>query len=667
MAISSEQSQHADLEPASHLDSERGLTLRAAALGIGIVVFINLWVTYAETVVHASRLSLSFFQLPLLFIFLILLGVVNPLVKRLGILRPLSPSELLTIIAIGMVGAVVPASGIAGFLMGVISVPYYFATPENRWAEFYHGHLSDWMVPTNPTVTRAFYEGLYPGELVNWHAWVIPLIWWSTFICAILICTACLMIILRRQWVEHEKLVYPLAAVPLEMIEDIDPQTLLPRLMRSKMFWFGAAVAFALFAWNTLSWFYPSVPGIAAYPHAGYYRFSRHSPGLYIKPFQFYTIGFAYFADLQLLFSIWFFFALYIVENLTLHRLGYQIRSSTDSFSADPPVQAWKCFGALACLVLWRLWIARSHLRNVVLKALKNSHPIDDSREILTYRTCVLGLLLSLLYIFYFLHRLGMDAGAALMYMAAIAIIYLGIARVVSETGVAYAQATVTPQAFVMDLRGTHTMSGSTLTGLVLTYALIDYMRGLFTPGLAHVARLSDLIRGNKRALLLCVSIGVFAGLAASVWLTLHLAHGHGAYNFPRFPFFNGDPKAVYASTLAQMHTPKPPDPDRYFFFGVGLLEMGLLTALHYRFRWWPLHPIGLVLSASDNHKSMVLPVFIAWATKAILMRVGGIALYRRSKPLFLGLMVGYTLGVIYSFAIDAIWFPGQGHHVHAW
>ncbi|MDP6561181.1 MAG: hypothetical protein QF619_13865, partial [Candidatus Binatia bacterium] len=200
MAISSEQSQHADFEPASHQDAERGLTLRAAALGIGIVVFINLWVTYAETVVHASRLSLSFFQLPLLFIFLILLGVVNPLVKRLGILRPLSPSELLTIIAIGMVGAVVPASGVAGFLMGVISVPYYFATPENRWAEFYHGHLSDWMVPTSPTVTRAFYEGLYPGELVNWHAWVIPLIWWSTFICAILICAACLMIILRRQW-----------------------------------------------------------------------------------------------------------------------------------------------------------------------------------------------------------------------------------------------------------------------------------------------------------------------------------------------------------------------------------------------------------------------------------------------------------------------------------
>ena len=63
----------------------------------------------------------------------------------------------------------------------------------------------------------------------------------------------------------------------------------------------------------------------------------------------------------------------------------------------------------------------------------------------------------------------------------------------------------------------------------------------------------------------------------------------------------------------------------------------------------------------------MVMPVFIAWAIKVVLIRVGGVSLYRRAKPIFIGLMVGYTLGVIYSFVIDAIWFSGQGHHIHAW
>lgn len=634
-------------------------------MGLATVVFINLWVTYAETVLHTSRLSLSFFQLPLLFVFLVLLGVVNPLLKRTGLIRPLAQPELLAIIAIGMVGAVVPASGVAGFLIGVISVPIYFATPENAWEEYYHPHLHSWGVPTDAEVGRAFYEGLGPGQTVNWHLWLTPLFWWSTLIIAILLIATCAMVVLRRQWADHEKLTYPLVALPVEIMGDGEPGTL-PRLFRAPLFLVGAAVAFSLFAWNALSWFYPAVPGIRAFPHSGYYRFARYSPGIYVNPFQFFTTAFAYFANLQLLFSIWVLYAIYIIECILLDRFGYQIRTSTDSFSADPPTQAWKCFGALAFLVLWRLWISRAHLRAVFARALDSRHPLDDTDEMLSYRTCLAGLLGGAAYILFWLNRSGMDLVTAGLFMLGTGIVYLGIARVVAETGVPYAQATVTPQAFAMDLRGTVNMSGSTLTALALTYSLIDYTRGLFTPGLAHVAHLSERIRGNRRALFLCVALGVLSGLAASVWLTLNLAHSHGAYNFPGL-FFNGNPKAVYSSTLAQMRTPRGADLERYGFLGIGIAEMGLLTFLNYRFAWWPLHPIGLVLSASDNHKSMVLPVFIAWAAKSVFMHIGGVPLYNRMKPLVVGLLVGYTFGVVLSFAVDALWYPGQGHAIHGW
>lgn len=72
-------------------------------------------------------------------------------------------------------------------------------------------------------------------------------------------------------------------------------------------------------------------------------------------------------------------------------------------------------------------------------------------------------------------------------------------------------------------------------------------------------------------------------------------------------------------------------------------------------------------MAAGDNTASLAMPVFIAWACKATLMRVGGVALYRRSKPLFLGLLAGYTAGVTVSFVVDMIWFNGQGHMVHWW
>ena len=48
-------------------------------------------------------------------------------------------------------------------------------------------------------------------------------------------------------------------------------------------------------------------------------------------------------------------------------------------------------------------------------------------------------------------------------------------------------------------------------------------------------------------------------------------------------------------------------------------------------------------------------------------MRIGGVGLYRRLYPFFFGLVVGRAAGVLVSFIIDLIWFPGAGHHVHGW
>ena len=88
-------------------DVERGVTVRSVALGIGVVAFINLWVTYAETVVKTSRLNLSVFQITLLAVFILLVGGLNPLIKSVNRRFALAPGELLAVVAIGIVGCVV--------------------------------------------------------------------------------------------------------------------------------------------------------------------------------------------------------------------------------------------------------------------------------------------------------------------------------------------------------------------------------------------------------------------------------------------------------------------------------------------------------------------------------------------------------------------------------
>ena len=41
--------------------------------------------------------------------------------------------------------------------------------------------------------------------------------------------------------------------------------------------------------------------------------------------------------------------------------------------------------------------------------------------------------------------------------------------------------------------------------------------------------------------------------------------------------------------------------------------------------------------------------------------------LYRQAQPFFIGMLVGYVLGVVLSYGADVIWFPNNGHIVETW
>jgi len=49
----------------------------------------------------------------------------------------------------------------------------------------------------------------------------------------------------------------------------------------------------------------------------------------------------------------------------------------------------------------------------------------------------------------------------------------------------------------------------------------------------------------------------------------------------------------------------------------------------------------------------------VTWLIKVIILRLGGISLYRRATPFFIGMIVGYTAALMVSMTIDLIWFPG--------
>jgi len=195
--------------------------------------------------------------------------------------------------------------------------------------------------------------------------------------------------------------------------------------------------------------------------------------------------------------------------------------------------------------------------------------------------------------------------------------------------------------------------------------ALNCQSKAMFMVPLVHVAKLSEMLGKQKGRLLLTVLLTLVVGIGAAIGLTLFWSYSYGAYNFHDMPFASYPPRVYDALVNAVKEEPEY-KPERFLFLGAGALIFSAMSVMRYRFSWWPLHPMGMIVPVGHAMHS-TMSVFIAWGIKSIILRVGGAALYRRSRPFFVGMLVGYALAITVSYVVDQIWFPGQGHGMHSW
>ncbi|MDA0712074.1 MAG: hypothetical protein O3B73_17895, partial [bacterium] len=291
-----------------------------------------------------------------------------------------------------------------------------------------------------------------------------------------------------------------------------------------------------------------------------------------------------------------------------------------------------------------------------------NDPSLDDSQEILSYRSALLGLVLSTAYIVNWLYQAGVDLGLIALTVPATFVIYIALARFVCESGTLYLGIPTTPLDTGIHLIGSETLSAQTVVAASTSHALA-WM--LFMPAVSQALKVFDRISANKRTLLWPLVWGLSAALAINITLVLYLGYTYGAYNFTEYPFTLYAPR-LYDGIVTVLKTPEPASWERLLLFGVGGTIMLVLTGLRYRFPGWPLHPVGFIITTTSILHEMT-SLFIVWMFKAIVVRVGGAALYQKFRPLFFGILVGRTAGVLVSFLVDLIWFPGGGHGVHGW
>ena len=645
------------------------VTVRSILLGMVFALICTMLTMVAVYNLRSSWMVFGHMPVGVLMPFIPIVFGFNLLLKLVYRRAALTPTELTVIFVMGLVAVVIPEFRLTGYFLGIISAPLYDASAENRYQELFLDHIKPWLLPDNSTdAVEYFYRGLPPGHAIPWSAWLVPVFWWGLFFAALFVASLCIVVILRRQWEEHERLVFPLAQVPLAMVEEGPGPRRMPAILRSRAFWFGVGLPVFVIGWNMIRFWHitwPEIPLVTA-DRFEKIRFGHGFPSIRIR-FSFFLLGFAFLANLDVLFSVWFFYLVTSLEAGVLNTLGYSVKHSdpwTGGSMAGQISVAWQSFGCFTFIVLWGFWVARRHLKAVARKAVLGGDHISDRNEFMGYRSAAVALVLSLLFCVLFLRAAGIEMAWILLFLAALFILYIGASKIVAQTGLAYIRGPISAQAFTMHALGTMDVPATSMAPFGLTFTTICDANPYVMPSLSHATKLTSPMRASKRGFTVAICLAALLAFVVSVWYSLYICYERGAANV------GGGLNSghwVVNSFVKRLRTPVPADPARATFFGIGGALGALLTFLQVRLSWWPIHPVGLAVAMALPVKYVAFSAFQAWLYKSICLKVGGYKLYRRLVPLFLGLVVGYCIGVGFGMIADALWFPGRGHPIHLW
>jgi len=626
------------------------VTFRALVIGALLCAALTAGEPYGVLVVHGSPLCADFSTGGAIFLFFLLIFAVNGLLRWIGPRVGLSTGELLTIYVMLVLASAIPSWGFMMNLMGLIGGLRYHTSPENQWADLILPYIKPWVAPTDDLALRYFFEGLPPGEALPWRAWVIPLVAWGTFILAIYLVMICVVAILRRQWIEHERLTFPLAQLPLEMATLETPQARWPALFRSKGMWAGFAIPALALSYIAFQKYAPSLPTLELY------TWIWVIPQVLIATFQvrFEVIGLAYLVNCDVLLGLWVFAWYFMISKAVFKQVGFDV-GPTELYS-DPgtPIEAYQAFGAVIAYVLIGLYIARRHLGGVFAKALWNSKKVDDSGELLSHRGALVGLVLGLVYVVAWMVQSGMALGHACVFVIGALFAFLGLTKIICEAGLAYARTPVTPSALTHSLFGPAGLGPGSVVNLGLMLTFSGDTRTVVMTSAATGAKLGDAGGVEPRRLFVAMLLALVVGIVSSAVAILLIGYAYGGMNLGGWQLTAMTPcTGNWMIDHMRIDTGQPEGmaSGKIGFLGIGAALMSVLMACRYRFPWWPIHPAGLAVGLTHPTFNVWFSIFIAWLIKVIILKFGGINLYRRTRPFFLGMVLGaFTTAGVWLF-----------------
>lgn len=641
------------VEPAKEPRGPRWLL--ALLISLPLIVLNAFWISNSEMRSGITEVTISTLFTGVLFV-LFVLTLLNLLARRLfGPNGCLSPAELLVVYMLLSLSSSISGVGNMGFFTNILVTPFYYATTANGWKDFWH--LLPWYIgPRDPSVYNGYFNGhdtFFRAKYME--AWAGPILVWSAFFLVLMFTMLCLAVILRRRWADEEHLPFPVIALPLAMARTAEPGN---NFFKSPALWAGFAIPSFLHTLNTIASIKPGVPSFQinslhdlepnlAYPWNGVddLFYLLHGSG----------VGFGYLINLDVSFSLWFFYLLKKALDVWGVTMGW--RNPGQGWFGDNasqfPFTGFQGLGAWLALGIAVMWRGRFAMREFFDRAWNGDPRGIDTGELFSARTAVVGFALGFLALCAFVWSMGGSLWVPVVFLALYVLIMMALARIRAETAVPCTELIwINPQNMLTELCGTENFSRLDLTHMgILSWFNTDYRAAAFPHLLEGQVALKRQETKRIRPLFAVLAVAAIVALAAAWIASLQMYYVNGAatakVNSWRVTTKGEEP---WNDLAGWIHNPTPPQLSTIMAAIVGALVTFLLSTLRGRFADFPLHPAGYVLNTSFANDFFWCDMFVAWLVKSLILRYGGMGMYRRYLPFFLGLILGdFVTGAFWS------------------
>ena len=262
------------------------------------------------------------------------------------------------------------------------------------------------------------------------------------------------------------------------------------------------------------------------------------------------------------------------------------------------------------------------------------------------YRTAFLGVLFGGMFLIWFAVRGGMALWIAILFFVAhFLTIAIALTRIRAQIGLSIHNTTfIGPHHSLVSLFGTRRIGGQNLTWFSLLFWFNRDNRSHPMPHQLEAFKLAERgnldVKGLSRLMLtlIVIAMPLCILMLVNVFFDLGVDTGKVA---GQINSFGG---RSYRFLHGWLTSPRGADKAHIIAITIGFCFTLFLAAVRTRLFWWPIHPLGY--GVSFHMYTFWAAFIVAAGAKWLVLKYGGIRLYRRSVPFFLGLVLGdFVLG----------------------